>query len=495
MSNAYAQTLISLVAKSAAMQSGVTPQEHQQRVADRITDDDARLLVYHGLGTGKSLASILAAEQAKEQSGGDYGVVAPASLIPNFEKEITKFTDNELPNTMSYTGMGLGKKFKNPVDTLIVDEAHRLRNPLSKSNKAIADQAASARRLMLLSGSPVVNSPADLASPLSMLTNVNITPKEFKQRFVGKREVRPGFFARLRGVDPGEESFVTNEDQLRELIKGHVDYQPSKNPEGVDVHEEVIHTPLSKEQFRIQNAVRERIPLKLRWKLDREFPLSAVESKKLNAFLSGLRQISLSTQSFRADKDPFVAFQQSGKLTKALSNLKAVLDTDERKKALVYSNYVGAGLEPYAAALASEKVPYGMFHGGVPAIDRKKAIDDYNEGRLRALLIGPAGAEGISTRGTSLIQLLDPHWNETRSRQATGRGLRFDSHEGLPEELKNVKVQRYISSSEEPSILGRLLGRSRVRTGDEVVQALSQRKEDLNNKFRRILQEEGSRNG
>jgi hypothetical protein len=491
MNESPAQTLLDIIEKSSAIRPEVTPQEHQQRIADRLSGQDPRLLVYHGLGTGKSLASILAAEQA----GDNYGIVAPASLRPNFEKEIEKFTEGSDPEVMSYTGMGMGKQFAKPIDTLIVDEAHRLRNPLSASNKAIAANAAAAKRLMLLSGSPIVNSPTDLAAPISLLTKTPITPKEFQERFIGKKKVSPGFFATLRGISPGEEQIVKNEGELRRLLRGHIDYQPGKAPEGVNINEELVKAPLTREQERIQNAIREKIPLKFLWKLDREFPLTADESKRLNAFMSGLRQISLSTQSFRADKDPFKAFQQSGKLTKALENLKMVLNEDARKKAIIYSNYVNAGLDPYAAALAREKIPYGVFHGGISEEERKKAVREYNEGKLRALLIGPAGAEGLSTKGTSLIQLLDPHWNETRSSQAKGRGLRFDSHTGLPEELKNVKVQRYLSASEEPSLLGRLLGYQRTRTGDEIVQSLAKQKEELNDKFRKILQEEGSHGG
>ena len=149
-------------------------------------------------------------------------------------------------------------------------------------------------------------------------------------------------------------------------------------------------------------------------------------------------------------------------------------------------------MNPYAAALERAKIPYGVFHGGIPTEARQRALRDYNEGKLRALLIGPAGAEGISTKGTNLIQLLDPHWNEARIQQARGRGLRFDSHAGLPEDLKNVQVQRYLSGSEEPGFLGRLLGQRRQRTGDEVLETLSQNKEQLNEAFRKILREVGT---
>ena len=486
-------SLIKVMVKIADMRPEIIPQAHQQRVADRISDTDPRLLLYHGLGTGKSLASILAAEKAKKKFGGNYGIVAPASLRENFRKEVAKFTRNSNPEIMSYTGLGMGKKFKEQPNTLIVDEAHRLRNPQSSSNSAIARNAELANRLILLSGSPIVNSPTDLASPLSMLTGKKMTPEEFAENFIEKQKIKPGLFARLRGITPGEKLVVKNEKKLRELLKGKVDYQPSKTPEGVNVNEETINVPLTHEQERIQNAIREKIPLKFLWKLDKEFPLSAEESKKLNSFLTGLRQVSLSTKSFRADSDPLKAFEQSGKLTEAMKRLKEILDSDSRKKAIIYSNYVGAGLEPYAAALEKEHIPYGVFHGGITEKERKRAVEEYNLGKLRALLIGPAGAEGLSTKGTSLIQLLDPHWHESRTNQAQGRGLRFDSHEGLPDELKNVKVQRYLSTSEEPTFFNKLFGRHRVRTGDEILQSLAKSKEELNEQFRRILREEGAR--
>jgi len=206
-----------------------------------------------------------------------------------------------------------------------------------------------------------------------------------------------------------------------------------------------------------------------------------------------MRQVSLSTQPFRADKDPGKSFGQSAKLQEAFKNLQTTLKSDPRKKAIIYSNFVDSGLAPYASALEKAKVPDGFFHGGVTPKARQAAVDAYNAGKLRALLIGPAGAEGLSTKGTSLIQLLDPHWNETRSQQARGRGLRFDSHVGLPEELKNVAVQRYLSSSEDPSVLGKLMGYKRERTGDEVLERLTAEKEQANEEFRRILREEGSK--
>ena len=482
-----------VVAKQAALNADVQLQEHQQRVADRMTSADPRMLVYHGLGSGKSLSALAAAEKAQTESAGQYGIVVPASLRGNFEKEVNKFTTGSNPEIMSYTGLGMGKNFQEQPETLVMDEAHRLRNPNAASARAAAQAAARAKRLLLLTGSPITNSPSDLANLLSLLHNKQLTPEEFEQRYIGYKNVRPGLMGWLRGAKPGVKPYVRNEAELRKLLAGKVDYQPSKTPDGVNVNEQIVRVPLSAEQQKIQKAVRTKIPPGFLWKLDQEFPLSREELAKLNSFMTGLRQVSLSTQPFRADKNPIKAFQQSGKLQAAFKDLQQTLKEDKRKKAIIYSNFIDSGLAPYAAGLEQSKIPHAFFHGGVSPKARQQAVDAYNQGKLRALLIGPAGAEGLSTKGTSLIQLLDPHWHESRSQQAKGRGLRFDSHRDLPEELKNVAVRRYITSSQDPSIIGKLMGYKRERTGDEVLENLANEKERINEEFRRILKEEGSR--
>lgn len=494
LDNPYEHTTkIELLAqKQADLLPDVQLQEHQQRIADKLTGDDPRLLVYHGLGSGKSLSAIAAAEAAKQKYQDAYGIVVPASLRGNFQKEIDKFTTGSKPEIMSYTGLGLGKKFKSPPDTLIMDEAARLRNPDAASTRAATEAAQQAKRLLLLTGTPITNAPTDLASLLSMLNKQKISPEQFEEKYVGYKKVGPGWWGWFRGAKPGEKAYVKNEDQLRELLKGKVDFHPSKTPEGVNVNEEIVRVPLSPAQQKIQNAIRTRVPPGFLWKLDQEFPLSRDELAKMNSFLNGLRQVSLSTQAFRKDKNYIKAFEQSSKMQRAYQDLQDIIKSDPRKKAIIYSNFIDSGVNPYAAALERDKIPYGVFHGGIPVKDRQKALKDYNEGRSKALLLGPAAAEGISTKGTSLIQLLDPHWNEARSQQARGRGLRFDSHVGLPEDLRNVLVKRYLTESAAPGAIGKyLLGQKRERTGDEVLERLTAEKEEINEAFRRILREEG----
>ena len=482
--------------KQADLLPGIQLQEHQQRIADRVAGPNPRMLVYHGLGSGKSLSALAAAEAAQKLDGGNYGIVAPASLKNNFQKEIKKFTTatpGSSPEVMSYTGLGMGKQFQDQPETLIMDEAARLRNPDSAMTQAAVQAAARAKRVMLLTGTPITNEPKDLASLISLLNGKQLSPEEFDKQYVGEETVKPNWSGWFQGAKPGVRPVMRNGPKLRSLLEGHVDYQPSKTPEGVNVNEQTIRVPLSPEQDKIQKAIRTKVPPGFLWKIDHEFPMSRQELAKLNSFMTGFRQVGLSTQPFRADKSPLKAFQQSSKMQEAFKNLKTTLDSDPRKKAIIYSNFVDAGLNPYSAGLTQAGISHGMFTGSESVKNRQAAVDAYNQNKLRALLIGPAGAEGISTKGTSLIQLMDPHWNEARSQQAQGRGLRFDSHTDLPEELKNVAVQRYLSSSEDPSYLGKLMGYKRERTGDEVLSRLTAEKERLNEQFRQILRDAGTK--
>ncbi len=197
-------------------------------------------------------------------------------------------------------------------------------------------------------------------------------------------------------------------------------------------------------------------------------------------------------------KDPLRAFEMSPKLQLAHKNLMEHLE-HPGKKALIFSNYIDAGLTPYSAKLTASGVPNAMFHGKLSDRERKQLVEDFNAGRIRVALLGPSGSEGLSFKGTQLIQLLDPYWNQTRPNQMQGRGLRFDSHTGLPEDLKDVAVQRYTSKLP-LGFKDRLLGRigfdrsARQRAADDYLRVMAARKQRLNEKFLKLLREVGTSN-
>lgn len=428
--------------KTADLLPGVTLQPHQQRVRDAIgTGKTDRLLLYQTVGSGKSLAALSAADAA----GDPYTAVVPASLRPNLKKEQAKFLDpaTSPPGAvMSYSE--LAKRPPPHPATLLFDEAHSaLSNPDSARGRAAVDAATKARRAVFMTGNPVVNHPSDFAALYSVLTGDPLTPEQFAAKYVREQPVRPHLLARLFGArtkQPG----VLNEPEFAARLKGKVDYFEPDRP-AVQTTQETVPVSMSKEQAGLYKGMYGRIPLLLRQKLKKDYPLTGPELTRLTAFLTGPRQVGLSTLPFMGKPDPQQAFDRSPKLQKALERLTARLSADPSAKALVFSNFIDAGLAPYHAALSRAGVPASVFHGGLTDAARKQLVDDYNADKLRVALLGPSGTEGLSFKGTRLVQRLDPHWHLSRGRQAAGRAVRFDSHTHLDPADRNVLVEDYRS--------------------------------------------------
>lgn len=469
------------------------PQEHQERVWDRLqnTEHPGKLLLYHALGSGKSFTGIGAAEQY----GKPWAAITPASLRTNIKEERKKFTDQFLPmRALSYTELARGKDV--PEESQFYDEAHRLRNPSSKATQQAMEAAQHAKQLLLATGTPIVNAPGDLAVPMSMLTGKQITPKEFEDRYVGQKALSRGVLGWLRGVPKAYAPTVAHRDELKRLLEGHVDYYEPPQPTVPTYHED-HEVDMGPDQAKLYQAMWERLPWLTRWKLQRNYPMTEEELARTRSFLTGPRQVGISTYPFMGHRrDPYKAFQGSTKLQKAYQLLGETLK-DPRTKALVFSNFIDAGLVPYSAGLTRAGVPNAIFHGGLSDVERKKIVEDFNANKLRTVLLGPSGSEGLSFKGVQLVQMLDPYWHGVRGRQAAARGLRFGSHIGLPDELQNVRIQRFISKIplNWRARLAQRFGLDRQgqrRATDDYLLEMSRHKDVQNQEFLNLLKEIGT---
>lgn len=479
--------------KFAKMIGGVELQPQQNRIADTGDEDESRMLVYHTLGSGKTLASLAAGDRAGEPMT----AITPAAVRPQFEGEHDKYVEGGPDlNVSSYNQLAAGHV--QPTPTMIFDEAHRLRNPGSKQTTQAMNAAEQAKHLYLLSGSPIVNRPQDLAPLMSMLTQNNISPKEFADRYIGKETVYPGLWGTLQGIKPATIPTIKNKSGLMNMLRGHVDYHAPQEP-NVDVNTERVETEMSRPQEQLYRSFWNQLPFPLRWKLQRNYPMSQEELTKLTSFLAGPRQVSLSTLPFqRGNADPLKAFNESPMLQAAYSRLQAALQQDPQTRAVVASNFIRAGLEPYAAKLKADNIPYSMFNGSLDDAARKQIVEGYNNGDPRVLLLGPAGSEGLSLKGTRLMQLLDPHWNAARGNQTIGRGARYNSHLHLPPEDRNMQVQRFYSrlpGGWSSWFLKQLYSNPNRWTNeavDDYLDNMTNRKQELNNEFLKVLQEAGA---
>jgi superfamily II DNA or RNA helicase len=465
-------------------------QPHQQRVIERLSNQQG-LVVAHGLGSGKTLSSIAAAEAL----GLPTAVLVPASLQANYQKEIDKHTDAPIPDmTVGSLQRAVlrGEKEMGETGLLIIDEAHRIREPSTKGHKVMSK--AKAQKRMLLTASPVYNRPSDIAALVNVAAGSKLIPADkssFEAKFVKMEKVNPGWFARtFRGIKPGERPVLTNTEELAPVLKKWVDYH--ENPKGDNFAErinEYVHVPMSEKQQDVYDALLDQAPAWLKYKVKKGLPPSKAEAQLINSFLTTQRQVSGSVKPFVEGMDASEAVPHAAKANEAFNRFKSNLKKNDQHKAVVYSNYLEAGLEPYEMLLKKSKIPYGVFTGNIKKKERDQMVSDYNDGKLKALLVSSAGGEGLDLKGTRQIQILDPHWNNEKIEQVIGRGIRYKSHDHLPLAQRKVNVERYLATTR-PGFLRRLIGmKSDDQTADQYLTMLSKDKDALNNQLRGLLKQ------
>ena len=116
-------------------------------------------------------------------------------------------------------------------------------------------------------------------------------------------------------------------------------------------------------------------------------------------------------------------------------------------------------------------------------------VKDYNDNKLKALLLSSAGGEGLDLKGTRLIQLLEPHWNQEKLKQVVGRGIRYKSHADLPENERDVRVQRFLATRSPQGFFERLGIKKPGYGVDQYLDEMGVRKEQLNQQVREMLRE------
>ena len=471
--------------KASADASPILP--HQQRIIERLEkDDQPGLILMHGLGSGKTRSSI----EAYKKLGLPAEVLLPAALKGNYEKELKKWVGKVPKNINIRSQQEIARKGAAPEDfkdkLMIIDEAHRLRNEDTKLYKTVKE--LSPKKRILLTGTPIYNHPADIAKLINLAAGKQVMPErqpEFEQEFIGQKTVFPSIIHRILGVKPGQELSVKNKDYLKAVFKKLVDYHGGNSEGFPDVSHERVNVPMSGKQQEIYKAMMKELPWYMRMKVQAGLPPDKKELDKLIPFLSGARMISNTTKGFVKDDKEI----SSPKIEKAFEFLKSKIDEDPSYKGLIYSNYLNSGVEPYKALLQKANIPFGEFTGDINDRVRNQLVKDYNENKLKALIVSSAGGEGLDLKGTRLVQLLEPHFNNEKIKQVIGRAARYKSHEALDPEKRKVLIQNYLSTVT-PGLIDKLTGKitgSKNISTDEYLQNLADEKEKLNNEFIKLI--------
>lgn len=469
--------------KEGALQTQLQP--HQQRIVDKIQGQRG-LVVAHGLGSGKGYSSLA----SQDSLGMPATVVTPAGLKGNFKKEYDKhIVDGQSIEQQSLEGLARGQELKkNPL--LIVDEIHKAKNPSSKVFQALKKHEA--EKLLLLTGTPFYNSPENISPLVNLASGENLLPEnkqDFEKKYIYNKVIQPSFLNKLKGMTPGEVQVINKHEKenLKNILNKWVDFQENSREGFPSVERQDIEVEMDPKQLAIYDTVMGDAPKMLQEKIKANMPTDKQESKNLAHYLQGPRQASLSTAPFITNQEAI-----SPKVQKAYEELKNILG--DKGKGVIFSNYIGAGIDQYKKLLDADKtIPYGEFSGRIDQATRQQMVKDYNEGKLRALLLGPSAAEGLDLKQTKLFQMLEPNWNHSRDAQAEGRAIRFQSHADLPKEKQKVLVQRFLATRPK-SLLNRIGIGSPGTSVDQYLAGLSKQKGELAKQFEDLLRQEKTAN-
>lgn len=474
-----------VMSKSADLQEDVKLQPHQERIQQKIQRDIPGLLVYHGLGSGKTLGSMAAGETVE----GPKEVIVPAALRENYMAQLRRFvTDPKQYHIRSYD-LAAQTEGQPRAGITIFDEAQRMGRPEAKLSRL--PELTHGKKL-LLTGTPIRNEPSELVPILKAIAadrDIPRTGKEFDRRFIDRQKVTPGFLGRLFGKKEEVIENLKNRSKLKAILEGRVDYHPTTGA-FPGVEEEHVDVDMTPQQTEMYNGLLNSYPV-VAHKVRRNLPPSKQESAQLNAFMSGVRQVSNNPRSYdtRLQNMPGDDVDHSPKMTRMVEEIKSRAE-DPDFRGLIYSNYLDSGIIPVSRKLSSMGISNAVFTGDIGDTERRQIVEGFNKGKLKVLLISGAGAEGLDLRGVQLVQLMEPHWNNPRLDQVIGRAVRYGSHAHLPKEKQKVTVQRFFSRPQ-PRLLQRVGLMERDTGIDRYLHELSLRKQRLVNQVLDVLKEVG----
>jgi superfamily II DNA or RNA helicase len=409
-------------------------QPHQKIFVKHFIDGKTRgALAIHGVGTGKTLTAVVSAQlYLKIKPNNKIVIITPASLLDNFKKELYRY-DSSAENDkrykfFTYDSWGIELKKKNPDancvnSLLIIDEAQNLRTPIKistdnkvKSGRKVYDIlkhcAMEADKVLLLSATPIINSPEDINNLMAMINGtlpIGVKGSKSKFKSMDKLMEDPDAMAEYFGCKLS--FFMHGEESKKRFFPAVQEYVV---PIPMTAKSLVKYTKIEKTEERSHKAF---------WnKLRRESNMSE-DLEKVNFTANWTDHV------VRGVANPSIGLTQS------------MIDS-HTNKVVIFTHFKEAGSNLVIKALNDKKIAYSLIDGTVSRAKRQSIVDNYVSGKVKVILISKAGAEGLNLLETGYIILLEPSWNDSEIEQVKGRGIRFMSHARLPLKKRNVQVMQ-----------------------------------------------------
>lgn len=431
------------------------------------------------MGLGKTIQTLAMLQKVKEddQLQGIQTsslIIMPTSLIYNWLTEAKKFTPKL--KILAHTGTNRNKDVANfanydiiittygvtrvDVDELknfyfnyvILDESQNIKNPASKSFKAV--RSLKSKHRLILSGTPVENSVSDLWSQLTFLNPGLLgTQAFFFEEYVQAIEKKKDE-EKARKLQTIIKPFVLR--RTKEQVAAEL---PPKT-------EQVIYCDMSEDQAAYYEKTKSAYRNDLLQSMDDG--TFAQKQVQLLQGLTALRQ--LANHPVMIDGE---YMSDSGKFENVIHTLDNVLKGGH--KVLVFSQFV-KHLDIFKKHFEAENIPFAYLDGATR--NRGEIVAEFQQNiELKVFLISiKAGGVGLNLTQADYVFILDPWWNPAVEQQAIDRTHRIGQD-------KKVFIYKFIAKDTvEEKILAlqnrkKSLANSLITTEESFFKSLS--KEDI----------------
>lgn len=379
------------------------------------------------MGLGKTLQTICCLQHLKDAGrlNGPSLVIVPTSLVQNWLDELKKFAPKM--NTLELYGHRRSKLFELIGDFdvvittyslvnrdikkhqtikyeyIILDEAQNIKNPKTKSARAICSLNSSHR--LALSGTPIENHLGEMWSLFHFLM-----PGFLKRESDFTRDFR----------NPIEkENDAQRHQQLKNRIKPFI-LRRTKDEVASDLPEknEIIkYITMDKKQAEFYESVRMTMDAKVNEAIN-EKGLNKSQIHIFDALLK-LRQVCCHPALVKIDNAQLV--EESVKLNAYLNMIEGLIA--EGRKVLVFSSFKSM-LDVMSDELDKLQIKYAMLTG--QSQNRGQIISSFTSGQVPVFLISlKAGGVGLNLTQADTVIHYDPWWNPAAEKQATDRAHRI----------------------------------------------------------------------
>lgn len=503
------------------------------------------VIVFHQIGSGKTCTAVRIAEKWKKYKR--LVIVTPASLKSNFRNELRslcaddsylKNDERELLKTLhpsdeqfkqiikksderideyyeiysynKFVELTLNEQLNLKNALLIVDEVQNMVSMGGSFYKTLYDAIHSAPkdlRIVLLSATPMFNSPNEFALTMNLLRLPKEIPtgSQFDKMFIKRKLKSDGTY----------KISVQNMDLFKSYIKGFVSYfrgsLPFVFPKTTIKY---VECEMSDFQFKAYQ--------KLLYNDEKYMSLTQKEKKKIlksqnvsdlpNNFYIGTRMISnIVFPNKKINEEGFKSLTTK----RILEDLEIIsckfyeimLKIEKcRGKLFVYSNFKEyGGIKSFARILEAfgyknyigngeGKNRYAIWSGDESMKTKDDIRNIFNNkanlrgSKLKILILSPSAREGLSLYAIKQAHILDPYWNHSRIMQIIGRGVRYCSHKDLPENQRTIKVYIYIAVA---PIKYRIVKKDEepYETVDQFIRKLASKKDRIIKAFEKAIKE------